>query len=158
MLKFIPPNAVRILEVGCGKGMFGKCEKKFQKLRVLSIEPFPEAAESAEHNIDRVIHSNFDDCYDELPKNYFNCVIFNDVLEHFVKPFVTLEKLYNILPAGASIASSLPNVRYVKNMFNLLVKKDWKYLHSGGILDSTHLLFFMRRIIFRMLKKNRIYR
>ena len=36
---------------------------------------------------------------------------------------------------------SIPNVRFIQNLYELLIKKDWEYKEEG-ILDKTHLRFF----------------
>jgi hypothetical protein len=41
---------------------------------------------------------------------------------------------------------SLPNVRYIVNLYHLLVKKEWRY-EEEGILDRTHLRFFTLKSI-----------
>jgi 2-polyprenyl-3-methyl-5-hydroxy-6-metoxy-1,4-benzoquinol methylase len=150
MQVYVPKDAKRILEVGCGVGHFAKAVKSKIDCEYWGIEPYLPAAETAEHIVDKIFKSNFDEAYPQLPHNYFDCVIFNDVLEHLVNPFDTLEKLYKILPVGAKIISSVPNVRYAGNMLDLLIKRDWEYRHEGGILDFTHLRFFTRKSTIRM--------
>lgn len=39
---------------------------------------------------------------------------------------------------------SVPNVRFFVNLYELLLKRDWKYRESG-ILDNTHLRFFTEK-------------
>jgi 2-polyprenyl-3-methyl-5-hydroxy-6-metoxy-1,4-benzoquinol methylase len=154
MLKYIPKNSKRILEVGCGTGHFAKGVKNILNCEYWGIEPFPDAAGNSQNIIDKVINTNFDNAYPTLPVNYFDCIIFNDVLEHLVNPFDTLDKLYNILPSGASVITSIPNVRYAANLKKLLVDRDWEYLHEGGILDFTHLRFFTKKSIIRMFEQS----
>jgi hypothetical protein len=51
------------------------------------------------------------------------------------------------------VVASIPNVRYLENIWNLLILKDWKYTEYG-ILDRTHLRFFTLqsiRVIFENL-------
>lgn len=84
-----------------------------------------------------------------LPDNYFDCITFNDVLEHTIDPTQLLSMVKTKLGPKGIVIASIPNVLYVKNMFNLLVKKDWEYTHEG-ILDSTHLRFFTKKSMKRM--------
>jgi len=53
----------------------------------------------------------------------------------------------------ASLVGSIPNVRYIGNLFELLFLKDWKY-KDDGILDRTHLRFFTDRSIKRTFCEN----
>jgi len=41
----------------------------------------------------------------------------------------------------AYMVGSIPNVRYISNLYDVLIKKNWEYKESG-ILDNTHLRFF----------------
>ena len=54
-----------------------------------------------------------------------------------------------IAPGGV-IVGSIPNVRYHKNLFNLLFAKDWEYM-DWGILDRTHFRFFTEKSLRRSL-------
>ena len=54
----------------------------------------------------------------------------------------------NIHPEGKIIAS-IPNIRHIEVLRELLFQKDWHYKDSG-ILDRTHLRFFTKKSIIRM--------
>jgi 2-polyprenyl-3-methyl-5-hydroxy-6-metoxy-1,4-benzoquinol methylase len=84
-----------------------------------------------------------------LPEAYFDCVICNDVLEHLADPYSVLFALKEKLSDNGVVVFSLPNVRHLGNLKNLLVKKDWQY-RDAGILDATHLRFFTEKSIRRM--------
>jgi hypothetical protein len=45
---------------------------------------------------------------------------------------------------------SVPNVRYYRNLWSLVVQKDWKY-EDWGILDRTHQRFFTQKSLNRTL-------
>lgn len=79
----------------------------------------------------------------------FDCVVFNDVLEHLVDPWEALGASINLLSPSGCIVSSIPNVRYYKVLKQLLFKKDWRYVEAG-ILDRTHLRFFTEKSILRL--------
>jgi hypothetical protein len=49
---------------------------------------------------------------------------------------------------GSFIIGSIPNVRFIGNLTELLIRKDWEYKESG-ILDRTHLRFFTEKSIKR---------
>ena len=51
------------------------------------------------------------------------------------------------------LIGSIPNVRYYRNLYNLLFKNDWKY-EEKGILDATHLKFFTEKSLLRLFKKH----
>ena len=149
MLPYIPNNIDKILEVGCGSGHFSELLKKMHSAEVWGIELNEQAASIAAQKLDRVICASFDSQLN-LPKNYFDCIIFNDVLEHLVDPFTALLYSKELLSKHGVVVASIPNVRYFGNIWKLLVHKNWKYTESG-ILDRTHLRFFTHRSILETL-------
>lgn len=151
MLSFVPKECTRVLDVGCAEGNFGKALKERNNAEVWGVEISEAAGNSAKKNIDKVLIGDFNTIIKELPDNYFDCIIFNDVMEHFIDPFTVLELIKTKLSENAIIVSSIPNVRYVGNLFELLFKKDWEY-KSDGILDITHYRFFTQKSINRMFK------
>jgi 2-polyprenyl-3-methyl-5-hydroxy-6-metoxy-1,4-benzoquinol methylase len=145
MLKYVPQKASSILDVGCSSGGFGQLLKTERSVEVWGVELNEQAAEIAAQRIDRVICAAFDSNLD-LPSQYFDCIIFNDVLEHLVDPFSALLYSKELLRNGGVVVTSIPNVRFFGNIWKLLVHKDWKYTDQG-ILDRTHLRFFTYRSI-----------
>ncbi len=152
MISFIPPTCQHILEVGCGEGNFGKLLKDERKVEVWGIELSEAAAKVAETKLDRAFGGDFYFNYSKLPKSYFDCVVFNDVLEHFTDPEGVLTLCTEILDSGGYIVCSIPNVRYIRNLYEVLIQKDWEY-KAGGILDRTHYRFFTEKSIIRMFTK-----
>ena len=84
-----------------------------------------------------------------LPTDYFDCIICNDVLEHFKYPWSILRRLKNNLKKNGCVIASIPNVRYYDNIKALLLRKEWEYT-SSGILDFGHLRFFTEKSILSM--------
>jgi SAM-dependent methyltransferase len=148
MLGFIPREAKRVLDVGCGTGGFGVAVKKLAGAEVWGIEPDAAAAKEAEGRLDRAINGLFNAGID-LPAGYFDCVIFNDVIEHMYAPKEALELARRFLSPGGRVVASIPNVRYFPNLWRLLIDGEWEYAERG-ILDETHIRFFTRRSIERM--------
>jgi 2-polyprenyl-3-methyl-5-hydroxy-6-metoxy-1,4-benzoquinol methylase len=149
MIEFIPDEARFILEIGCGEGCFSQLIKKTLKAEVWGIELDAKAYELARLNLDRVLCGDINNLLPELPDEYFDCIIFNDVIEHLVDPFDTLEKIKSKLKKGGKVIASIPNMRYTRALFSLVVLKDWKY-EKEGICDYTHLRFFTEKSIKRM--------
>lgn len=138
----------KILEIGCAKGFFRlnicwPCE-------YWGVEMVPEIAKEAEKLLTFVFAGTFDDNYEKLPDDYFNLVICNDVIEHMPDTAIFLRKIKRKMTRGAQLIGSVPNVRYVFNLYDLLVHKDWRYCRAG-ILDETHLRFFTARSIARVI-------
>ena len=152
MLSFIPKTASKILEVGCGRGIFSS-QLLTSKREIWGVEINSNIAKEASNKLFKVIAKPFVDALSELPDNYFDVIIFNDVLEHLLYPWDDLLKIKPKLKDNGVIVSSIPNVRYSKNLFNFLFKKDWKYTKQG-ILDSTHFRFFTKKSIKQLYKKS----
>ncbi len=149
VLKFIPETCNNVLEVGCGEGQFGEVIKTKYKAEVWGVEISEEAAEKAKKVLDKLVIGDFSHEVNNLPENYFDCIILNDVIEHLVDPFNMLNDVKRIMKKGGYIVSSIPNVRFLGNLKKLLVEKDWEYIDQG-ILDLTHLRFFTKKSIIRM--------
>lgn len=145
MLQYVPQESHTILDVGCGCGDFSQLLKKTRPVEVWGVELDKQAAAVAASKLDRVICAAFDSCLN-LPIQSFDCIIFNDVLEHLVDPFTALVYAKEILRDNGVIVASMPNVRYFVTIWDLLIHKNWQYA-DWGILDKTHLRFFTCRSI-----------
>ena len=146
---YIPQNIRKTLDVGCGSGEFSKFLKTERDVETWGIEMVESVAEKAKNNIDNVLIGTYESVFNTLPENYFDCVFFNDVLEHMPNPEDCLMKLRDKLQENATIIASIPNVRHLSILKEFLIKKDWRY-RDFGILDRTHLRFFTRKSIGRM--------
>jgi SAM-dependent methyltransferase len=148
VLPFVPPDVRRVVEVGCGGGDFGALLAKERGVEVWGVEMVPEVAAIAASRLHRVIAAPFTADLEELPRRYFDAVLFNDSLEHFPYPEPPLAFAAELLADGGVVVASIPNVRYIDNLLGLLVERDWRYTEFG-ILDRTHLRFFTKRSIER---------
>ncbi len=149
MFDFIPKGAKKILEGGCGEGVFAGDLKKHLNAEVWGLELDPDSAAIAEKKIDKVLVGDLSDTITALPEKYFDCIIFNDVLEHLVNPYEILNKLKNNLAPDGVIVCSIPNVRYWRVFKKYVFGKHWKY-EDNGVMDKTHLRFFTKRSIYDM--------
>jgi 2-polyprenyl-3-methyl-5-hydroxy-6-metoxy-1,4-benzoquinol methylase len=146
VLGFIPPSARRILDVGCGEGGFGAQVKRKLGATVWGIELMPSIADRARERLDRVIAGDILDQLEQLPDGYFDCITFNDVLEHLIDPYRVLRAVKLKLSPSGVVVASIPNIRFLRNLFNLVVRGDWRY-EDAGILDKTHVRFFTKKSI-----------
>lgn len=141
MLRYLPENARIILDVGCGEGGFGELIKQQREAEVWGIELVSKAAEKARTKLDRVFVGNIETDQFDLPEGYFDCIVFNDVLEHLYYPWNVLIQVKKLLKNNGYVMASIPNIRYYGHMKNLVLKGDWEY-ENCGIMDRTHLRFF----------------
>lgn len=151
VMPFLPDDYSKVLEIGCGNGAFRQlmthgCE-------YWGVEPEETAAQEADQRLDKVFHATFEEAYTLLPNHYFDLVICNDVIEHLPDHEQFFRQIREKMAPGGKIIGSVPNVRYYKNLFAVLVMKDWRYT-AKGILDSTHLRFFTRKSLLRSFRAN----
>lgn len=149
MLNYIPKAAKKVLDVGCANGMFACLVKQEFDATVWGIEINPDAAHIASKNLDRVIVKDIFDAFSDLPEKYFDCVVFNDVLEHLVDPYSVLDKIKKFLSPEGVVVASIPNIRHAPVLFDLVVNGNWDYAEYG-VLDKTHLRFFTKASIKKM--------
>lgn len=152
MLRFIPEGVETVLEVGCAAGGFGRQLKQRGVREVWGVEVVDSAAQQAREVLDKVLIGDIADLIDQLPANYFDVVVFNDVLEHLVDPFTVLARIKSRISERGMVVSSIPNIRYYYTFRELVLHKTWEYEESG-ILDRTHLRFFTVKSIRNMYER-----
>lgn len=152
MQKFVPDSAERMLDVGCNTGGFGAALKASRALEVWGVEPNVGAAEYASTFLDHVVTDMFTQST-RVPDNYFDVVVFNDVLEHIVDPWEALQIASKKLRAGGCVVASLPNILHQDNLLHMLREKDFRY-EPIGIRDRTHLRFFTRKSSIRLFEES----
>lgn len=145
MLPYVPSSALRVLDVGCGIGVFGEHLKRRPGCRVDGVEPDPEVAHEARTRLDHVWTGPFDQTL-ALPENAYDCVVFNDVLEHMIDPHAALFLTRALLRSRGVVVASIPNIRHFPTLWKLVVQGRWDYAEAGT-LDRTHLRFFTRATI-----------
>jgi SAM-dependent methyltransferase len=152
MRPFVPAAARRILDVGCGAGVFAAALKRERPgAEVWGVEPEALAHASAAKVLDHAVHGLFDEALG-LPTAYFDAIVFNDSLEHFSDHRPALQLALRLLAPGGVLVASVPNVRYWPHLRHYLFEADWRY-QDEGIRDHTHLRFFTRRSLVRSLQE-----
>jgi 2-polyprenyl-3-methyl-5-hydroxy-6-metoxy-1,4-benzoquinol methylase len=73
----------------------------------------------------------------------FSTILCLDVLEHLVDPWAVVRRLHDMLEPNGIIVASLPNIRNFEVLLPLVFQNKWE-LQDAGILDRTHLRFFVR--------------
>lgn len=151
LARLLPGQYTRVLEIGCSRGNFR--DNLDSPCEYWGIEPEPAAAVAAAEKLDRVLTGLYDEVCGELPDHYFDLVICNDVIEHMPDHDAFLQAIQEKMTPGARLVGSVPNVRFLENLTELIFQKDWRY-RDEGILDRTHLRFFTRRSLQRSLQQN----
>jgi 2-polyprenyl-3-methyl-5-hydroxy-6-metoxy-1,4-benzoquinol methylase/Tfp pilus assembly protein PilF len=143
VLQFVPVSARRVLDVGCGCGAFGGALKQMGVPEVHGIELVEAPCAEARKILDSATCGNIEQMDMAFGDGYFDCITFNDVLEHLVNPAGALRKAARCLADHGVIMASLPNVRFFQ-VVGMLANGRWEYT-DAGILDRTHLRFFTAR-------------
>lgn len=150
----VPVGVRRLLDIGCGEGGFGaRLAAERTGLEVWGVEQMPGSAAVAASRLTRVISGGVESALSELPDGYFDCITFNDVLEHLVDPWAILRALRPKVTADGILLASIPNLRHFPVMMSLLLKGDFRYA-VDGVLDKTHLRFFTKQSMQRLLEES----
>jgi 2-polyprenyl-3-methyl-5-hydroxy-6-metoxy-1,4-benzoquinol methylase len=152
ILPFVPLGAVTALDVGCGEGYFAARLVAQGVREVWGVEVAEDAARRASYRLEKVLVGDIGRLIPELPVDYFDVIVFNDVLEHLVDPYDVLGRIQACLSEKGVVVSSIPNVRFYPTFYALLAHREWEYEESG-ILDRTHLRFFTIKSIRRMYER-----
>jgi len=149
IVSFLPENISKILDIGCGQGHFLKLVKEVTYAETWGLEMVATEANIAKNYVDKILVGRIEDSLELIPDNYFDCITLNDVLEHLIEPKEVLKMISEKLTQNGIIVASIPNVRFIENLYELIIKKDWEY-KTEGILDYTHLRFFTKRSMKRL--------
>lgn len=131
---------LKVLEVGCSLGLtLLEIKNKFRNAEIYGIE-IDENVAKITKNLFPFICGNIETLDLPYEENYFDIILFPDVLEHLVDPWETLRKMKKYLKKDGNIISSIPNIMYIENLVDL-IRGNFNYV-DAGILDKTHLRFF----------------
>ena len=130
-----------VLEIGAGDGAFVKYLNKNCSYSIVEPEDvdllYPD-------RVKKVYKGLFEDVFEQFPENYFDLVICNDVIEHMSNHDFFFNGIKSKMSMGGRIVGSIPNVRHVGNIIEIVIKKNWRYANSG-FFDRTHLRFFTEK-------------
>ena len=141
--QILPDRISRMLEIGCGSGNTSAWIKSKAGCWAAGVELFPDVGREAEQKLDRVLIGDIQTIALPFKAGSFDLILCLDVLEHLGDPWAVVEKLTALLSPDGCIIASLPNLRYFSVAVPLLFKGRFDYAPSG-LLDKTHLRFFVR--------------
>lgn len=136
------------VDVGCASGYLAR-QLSRAGWRVLGVEPDPEAARAAREHCEQVLEMDLDSV-DLRSIGAFQAIVFGDVLEHLPAPSQTLSRSIEHLDPDGVVVISVPNIANLLIRVNLLFGR-FDYTERG-ILDKTHLRFYTRRSLRRLIE------
>lgn len=142
----LPAKVGRLLDIGCGTGATVAFVKEQRAVQWAGgVEIVASEAARAKDVCDEVWSTNIesDRIEQRIAAGSLDLVLCLDVLEHLVDPWSVVDRLSTLLAPGGRLIVSVPNIRNWKFIRNLLFKGDFNYRDSG-LLDRTHLRFFVR--------------
>lgn len=149
-------EAINVLEVGCAcGGTLLAIKNKFKNSNLHGIE-LNDATASIAAQIADVRSDDIEKGAITYPENYFDYIIFGDVLEHLYDPWKVLKYLKMHLKPTGKIIASIPNIMH-HSVIDSLLKGSWSYADSG-LLDRTHIRFFTLQEIEKMFLQTGYFR
>lgn len=140
VVKKVPRDTERILDVGCGCGDNAALIKGLNPgVWIEGITFNPIEATRARNILDRV---HVVDIERDIPENLqnFDCLLFSHVLEHLRDPPGAILRLLPHLIPGGTMVIAVPNILEWRTRMRFL---RGKFAYTDyGILDRTHLRFF----------------
>lgn len=157
VMSIIPPDCWRILEIGCGAGgnLIGakkRLTEMGRRCEIVGVEIEAGAAAIARERLDGLVQMNAESQpFTAYPKDYFDLVIMNYVLEHVVNPWAFLRKWLPYLKIGGTLIVGVPNICNYRVLDRIVFRNDFAH-EPAGILDWTHLRYYTRVSLERMLR------
>lgn len=141
----------KVLDVGCATGYFAQ-KLKEKDCKVWGIEMDKKAAILAKPYCEEVIVEDIEKI-EKLPKprNFYDYILFLDVLEHLKYPDKIIQLLKPYLKKDGKIIISVPNIAHISIRLRLLLGSfDYERV---GIMDETHLRFFTKKTLQEFIKQ-----
>lgn len=153
-IKLVPDNTKNLLDVGCGNGVGAVVAKKLnKKIETYYGLDFNSSAEKyALKNVDKYIKADIENLPEDLfEPNFFDVIMFNDVLEHLINPKEVVKQALKYLKPDGVMIASIPNVLHQSVLLNLLLNGNW---YDQGVAVEEHVRFFTFNEIIRFFSIN----
>jgi len=148
------PQGSTVLDLGCAVGALGQYLSQHKGCIVDGVEANSEAAALARPYYRDVFEIDLEESKltDELMERNYDVIVCADVLEHLRDPGALLKTLADHLGPKGNFLISIPNAGYI-GVITELLDGEFRY-RDEGILDATHLRFFTRQSLLRMLEES----
>ena len=136
----VPSKLKKVLHVSCGSGVLGRKLKEKGIEEVYGIVQDKDQAKEAKKYLDSVIEGDVETLDLPYSNDFFNGIIFSDVLEDIRDPWSYFKNMARYLKQTGIIICSIPNVANIQLLISLLQGR-WEY-RDYGMLKRDHLRFF----------------
>lgn len=151
LLRLIPSDAARLIEIGCSSGALAREFRKINpKCHYVGLDIDASYVDVARANCNEVIVADFESVGTEFFERFRDrdCWIFGDSLEHFRDPWSVLANVRRVAAPHACVVACIPNAQHW-SMFARVAVGDLRYQDSG-LMDRTHLRWFSRQTIIEL--------
>src|SRR3989338_894286 len=124
LLSLVPATAEKIIDVGCAGGGLTRGFVK-EGREVVGIDNNSQAILKAKENLTSVFLADISEFEIPYPKNYFDCIIYADILDCFSDPLEILKKHRDSLNNQGVVVASFANIRYYKVIIRLFLGGTW---------------------------------
>ncbi len=154
IVPYVPAKAERVLEIGCGTGATIALVKSMRNVAWAGgVEISDTAASAARAHCNRVWRASIENepIERDISAGSLDLILCLDVLEHLVDPWAVVKRITPLLGPQGRLIASIPNIRNWKFIRDLLFKGHFRYA-DAGLLDRTHLRFFVRDTAIELLE------
>jgi 2-polyprenyl-3-methyl-5-hydroxy-6-metoxy-1,4-benzoquinol methylase len=138
LVQLVPEAAVRVLDVGCAMGGFGRRLRRLRPdVELTGVEMNPTMAAAAKGHYDRVHCRRIEEIDFPAHFDHINC---GDIIEHLDDPWAMLARFYDLLQPGGTLVLSLPNAGHWTIVRDLAAGR-FQYI-PVGLLCLTHIRWF----------------
>ncbi|TVR62033.1 MAG: methyltransferase domain-containing protein [Candidatus Competibacteraceae bacterium] len=143
----------RVLDLGAGPGVLGRYLAETLGCTMDGVEYNPEAAAEAAPWYRHLECADLESLVlgETFAGQRYDCILCADILEHLRQPGAILAQLPGLLAPGGQVLASVPNAAHAGLIAELLAG-DFRY-RPEGLLDETHLRFFTRASLLRLLEE-----
>ena len=147
------PRGSAVLELGTATGYLGRFLGEQWDCTVDGMELSQDMASVARPAYRQLIVADLEEAplREHFPAGGYDVAICADVLEHLYDPAAIVAQTKGMLKPGGRLIVSVPNTAYAGLILDLI---DGNFEYSElGLLDRTHIRFFTRATITRMIEK-----
>jgi hypothetical protein len=153
LARLVRPGS-QVLDLGAGPGVLGRYLAETLGCTVDGVEYNPVAAAEAGPWYRHLECADLESlALDEtFAGQRYDSIICADILEHLRQPGALLAQCPSLLAAGGQVLASVPNAAHA-GLIGELLAGDFRY-RPEGLLDETHLRFFTRASLLRLLEEH----